>query len=112
MPREQYLLDSAHHGIGMNPEGTRLCAAGTMSDYVAIVERDTFEYKLIHGGQKPYWVTNSADGRYCFVSWSGDDKVSAISYKSGQEVAQIPVGDHPQRMRIGNVTRAWLAAQQ
>jgi DNA-binding beta-propeller fold protein YncE len=112
MPREQYLLDSAHHGISMNPEGTRLCVAGTMSDYAAIVERDTFEYKLIHGGHKPYWSTNSADGRYCFVSWSGDDKISAISYKRKAEVAQIPVGDHPQRMRIGNVTRSWLQARQ
>jgi hypothetical protein len=112
IPREQYLLDSAHHGIAMNPEGTRLCVAGTMSDYAAIVDRDTFDYKLIHGGHKPYWSTNSADGRYCFVSWSGDDKISAISYKRKAEVAQIPVGDHPQRMRIGKVTRGWLQAQQ
>ena len=112
MPREQYLLDSAHHGIAMNPESTQLCVAGTMSDYAAIVQRDTFQYKLIHGGHKPYWSTNSADGRYCFVSWSGDDKISAISYKRKAEVAQIPVGDHPQRMRIGNVTRTWLQARQ
>jgi hypothetical protein len=112
IPREQYLLDSAHHGISMNTEGTRFCVAGTMSDYAAIVERDTFEYKLIHGGQKPYWSTNSADGRYCFVSWSGDDKISAISYRRKAEVAQIPVGDHPQRMRVGNVTRGWLQARQ
>jgi hypothetical protein len=112
IPREQYLLDSAHHGIAMNPANTRLCVAGTMSDYAAIVERGTFRYKLIHGGQKPYWSTNSADGRYCFVSWSGDDKISAISYERKATVAQIPVGDHPQRMRIGNVTRRWLQAQQ
>jgi hypothetical protein len=112
MPRELYLLDSAHHGISMNPEGTRLCVAGTMSDYAAIVARDTFAYKQVHGGSKPYWSTNSADGRYCFLSWSGDDKISAISYKTGAEVGQLPVGDHPQRMRIGNVTRAWLQARQ
>ena len=112
VPREQYLLDSAHHGIAMSPDDTRLCVAGTMSDYAAIVERDTLDHELIQGGQKPYWATNSADGRYCFVSWSGDDKISAISYKRKAEVAQIPVGDHPQRMRIGSVTRAWLQARR
>jgi DNA-binding beta-propeller fold protein YncE len=112
MLREEYLLDSAHHGIAMNPENTRLCVAGTMSDYAAMVDRDSFAYKLIQGGTKPYWSTNSADGRYCFVSWSGDDKISAISYKTGNTVGEVPVGDHPQRMRVGNVTRAWLAARQ
>jgi hypothetical protein len=112
MPREQYVLDSAHHGIAMNPEGTRLCVAGTMDDYAAIVSRDTFDYKLIQtGGEKPYWVTNSGDGRYCFVSWSGSDRISAISYKRREEVAQVPVGDHPQRMRMGVVLRTWLQTQ-
>src|SRR5918999_1481463 len=45
-PREEYLLDSAHHGLSMNPEGTKLCAAGTMSDYAAIVRRDTFAHTI------------------------------------------------------------------
>ena len=111
MPREQYLLDSAHHGISMNPEGTRLCVAGTMSDYAAIVSRRTFDHALIQGGEKPYWSTNSGDGEYCFVSWSGSDRISAISYDTKQEVARIPVGDHPQRMRMGNVTTSWMRAQ-
>ena len=111
MPREQYLLDSAHHGISMNPEGTRLCVAGTMSDYAAIVSRRTFDHALIQGGEKPYWSTNSGDGRYCFVSWSGSDRISAISYETNKEVARISVGDHPQRMRMGNVTTSWMRAQ-
>ena len=112
MQREEYLLDSAHHGIAMNPEGTRLCVAGTMSDYAAIVSRGTFDYTLIHGGEKPYWSTNSGDGKYCFVSWSGSDRISAISYEKQKEIARIPVGDHPQRMRMGSVPTSWIRAHR
>ena len=108
MRREDYLLDSAHHGLSMNPQGTKLCAAGTMSDYAAIVHRDDFSYRIAATGQKPYWSTNSADGRYCFVSFSGDDLVSVISYAKEKEVARVPVGDHPQRMRMGRIRTAYL----
>ena len=108
LPREQYLLDSAHHGIAMNEDGTRLCVAGTMSDYAAIVSRRTFGHKLLHKGEKPYWSTTSADGRYCYVSWSGSDSVSVISYRDRKEVAHIEVGDHPQRIRNGFVRRDWV----
>jgi 6-phosphogluconolactonase (cycloisomerase 2 family) len=102
-PREQYLLDSAHHGLAMNPAGTKLCAAGTMSDYAAIVHRDDFSYTIASQGEKPYWATNSGDGRYCFVSFSGIDSIVAIDYDTEAEVARVPVGDHPQRMRMGVV---------
>ena len=29
VPRTDFLLDSAHHGLAMNPRGTKLCVAGT-----------------------------------------------------------------------------------
>jgi YVTN family beta-propeller protein len=108
MRREQYLLDSAHHGLAMNPRGTKLCVAGTMSDYAAIVNRQSFKYKLIGVGEKPYWSTNSGDGKRCFVSVSGNDRVSVISYRTGKEIARIPVGDHPQRMRMGVIRRSFV----
>jgi YVTN family beta-propeller protein len=108
MRREQYVLDSAHHGIAMNPKGTKLCVAGTMSDYAAIVSRASFGYQIAAHGQKPYWATNSGDGRYCFVSFSGDDRVSVISYAQEKEIASIPVGDHPQRMRMGVMRSEYL----
>ena len=107
-PREDYLLDSAHHGIAMNPQGTKLCVAGTMSDYAAVVNRRTTRYRIIRVGEKPYWSTTSEDGRFCFVSVSGEDRVAVISMKKRREVASIPVGDHPQRMRTGDVRRAFV----
>jgi DNA-binding beta-propeller fold protein YncE len=106
--RDEYLLDSAHHGLAMNARGTKLCVAGTMSDYAAIVRRSTFSYQLVQVGHKPYWATNSGDGRRCFVSVSGDDSISAISYRTGKEVARLTVGDHPQRMRMGKIRRSYL----
>lgn len=103
MPREQYLLDSAHHGIAMNPAGTKLCVAGTMSDYATVVEAKTFRRGplLKKRDGKPYWVTQSWDGRTCYISWSGTDEVSKISYRTGRIVQTVPVGDHPQRVRSG-----------
>jgi YVTN family beta-propeller protein len=108
-PREEYLLDSAHHGLAMNPEGTKLCAAGTMSGYAAIVNRQTFAYTIHQVGEKPYWSTNSGDGRHCFVSVSGEDRVVVLDYATEREVARIPVGNHPQRMRMGVIRGSDLA---
>ena len=108
VPREQYLLDSAHHGIAMNDRGTKLCVAGTMSDYAAIVGRHSGKYKLLKKGEKPYWSTTSENGRYCYVSWSGTDSMSVIDYRRRREIAHVKVGDHPQRIRSGVVRRAWL----
>jgi hypothetical protein len=108
-PREQYLLDSAHHGLAMNPEGTKLCAAGTMSDYAAIVRRDSFAHTITPIGKKPYWATNGLGGTHCWLSVSGDDKVVVLDYAQERQVAQVPVGDHPQRVRLGAVRNASLA---
>jgi DNA-binding beta-propeller fold protein YncE len=104
LPRQRYLLDSAHHGLTFNRAGTKLCVAGTMSGYAAIVDRRTLTPdRTIPVGRVPYWSTSSRDGRYCFVSVAGDDRVSVISYRTAKEVARIAVGDHPQRMRTGTV---------
>jgi YVTN family beta-propeller protein len=112
VPKEQYLLDSAHHGIAMNGRGNKLCVAGTMDDYAAIVKRKSMKHKIINGGVKPYWSTTSRNGRNCYVSWSGSDRISVINYRKKKEIARVPVGDHPQRIRSGSVTAAWLASKR
>ena len=110
-PREQYVLDSAHHGIAMNPRGTKICVAGTMSDYATVVDARTYERSPLikKDGGKPYWVTPSADGRYCYISWSGTDQVAKISYRTEKVVDEAPVGDHPQRVRNAFVEQSLVA---
>ncbi len=108
MPITEYVNDSAHHGIAMNGEGDTLCVAGTMDDYVALVDRETFNYQILTDlGEKPYWVTSDKAGENCYISWSGTDQMSVINYESGEEVVRIDVGDHPQRIREGYVPVNW-----
>ncbi len=63
---------------------------------------------IINEGTKPYWSTTSRDGSHCFVSWSGTDKISIISYETQKEIFDIKVGDHPQRIRSGELDPAIL----
>src|SRR4051812_29147795 len=105
MPREQYVLDSAHHGLAINPAGTTLCAAGTMDDYAAIVDRASLRSTIVDVGAKPYWATNGVLDDECWVSVSGEDKVVVIDYATAQPIATVTVGDHPQRVRAGFVAR-------
>lgn len=118
MPREQYVLDSAHHGLAMNPRGTKICAAGTMDDYAAVVTRRTMEFTILDGKGdsedrkylKPYWATDGPQNT-CWMSMSGNDAVAVIDLAHAKEIAWVKVGDHPQRIRQGTVAasveRAW-----
>lgn len=109
MDREDYPLDSAHHGLAMSGDGAKLCDAGTVSDYVAILSRPALTVdRIVPVGDQPYWATTSMDGRYCFVSNSKSDTVSVISYERAEEVIRIPVGEHPQRIRTASVPQRVL----
>jgi WD40 repeat protein len=111
LPRTEFLLDSAHHGLAMNPTGSKLCVAGTMSGYAAIVKTKPFRLqRTTPVGEIPYWSMSSDDGRYCFVSVAKDDRVAVISFKTGREVHRIKVGNHPQRMRTGVIRARYLDA--
>ncbi|MFE9997119.1 YncE family protein [Streptomyces avermitilis] len=105
--RTTWVNDSRHHGISMNPSGTKLCVAGTMDDYASVVDRSTLQEGPLVPASKPYWATVSGDGKDCVVSESGADQVTAIDFATGQKTVSVPVGDHPQRVRLAHVPADW-----
>ncbi|MFE7271606.1 YncE family protein [Streptomyces sp. NPDC057623] len=105
--RTTFVNDSRHHGISMSPDGSKLCVAGTMDDYAVVVNRTTLQEGPLVTASKPYWATVSGDGKSCVVSESGTDQVTAIDFATGQKQVSVPVGDHPQRVRLGHVEAGW-----
>ncbi|MFD3497732.1 YncE family protein [Streptomyces sp. NPDC058678] len=108
--RTTFVNDSRHHGISMKPDGSKLCVAGTMDDYATVVDRATLQEGPLVPVAKPYWATVSGDGKSCVVSESGADQVTAIDFATGRKTVSVPVGDHPQRVRVGHVTAGWTGA--
>ncbi|MFC9786284.1 YncE family protein [Rhodococcus sp. NPDC127528] len=105
--RTTWVNDSRHHGMSISPDGRKLCIAGTMDDYVTVVDTDTLQESPTVPAGKPYWATVNGDGTHCVISESANDAVSAIDFATGQKVATVPVGDHPQRVRLGHVPAGW-----
>jgi DNA-binding beta-propeller fold protein YncE len=109
---DSYPNNSAHHGMAMSGDGTRLCEIGTIDDYTAIVARPgltTNGFVNYPTNTLPYWATTSRDGQTCLVSLSNANAISVVSYRSATEVARIGVGTFPQRTRLGAVAEDVLA---
>ena len=112
--RDQYVNDSAHHGLSIDADGDTLCVAATMDDYAALVNVRTGKPKIFdtastgHEYLKPYWTTEGLDDT-CWISLSGSDAVAVLDTETGEELAFDDVGNHPQRVRHGYVSEALAA---
>ncbi|MCP0915888.1 YncE family protein [Acinetobacter indicus] len=105
--RTKWVNDSRHHGLSISADGEKLCVAGTMDDYATIVDRRTLQATQLIPAGKPYWATRSPDGKSCVISESETDVVTVIDFATGEKVRSVPVGNHPQRVRIGYVPADW-----
>ncbi|MFJ8017961.1 YncE family protein [Streptomyces sp. NPDC096339] len=105
--RTKWVNDSRHHGMSMSPDGSKLCIAGTMDDYATVVDRATLTEGPLVPADKPYWATVDGDGTSCVISESGADRITAIDFATGTKRVSVPVGDHPQRVRLGHVPDGW-----
>jgi YVTN family beta-propeller protein len=103
---DDYPQNSAHHGMAMNAARDKLCMAGTIDDYTAVVSRPglaTDGFVHYPQGSLPYWSVTGTDGGTCWVTLSNRDEVSVVDYATAKEVARVKVGDFPQRERTGRL---------
>ena len=105
--RTKWVNDSRHHGLSISADGEKLCVAGTMDDYATIVDRKTLKAGPLIAAGKPYWATRSPDGKSCVISESETDVVTVIDFATGHKVLSVPVGNHPQRVRLGYAPADW-----
>jgi DNA-binding beta-propeller fold protein YncE len=112
---DQYPLNSAHHGMALSGDGSKLCDVGTIDNYVAVVSVASLagsrpiSQKIINVGRKPYWGQTSVDGNYCFVSNSDDNDVWVVQYSPAKAASHVNVGAFPQRERIAEVPDAVIS---
>ena len=78
-----------------------------MDDYATIVDRKTLTAAKLIAAGKPYWATQSPDGKRCVISESATDAVTVIDFATGEKVITVPVGNHPQRVRLGYAPVGW-----
>jgi DNA-binding beta-propeller fold protein YncE len=110
---DSYPNNSAHHGMAISGDATKLCDVGTIDDYTAVIDRPALSTRAVVNyptGAQPYWATTTVDGQHCAVSLSNANAVSIVDYSTGQETARVPVGTFPQRERLARVTGDALAA--
>ena len=99
------------HGIGVAPDGGSLWIASTAANAVFEYSLPSLELKgyvelpVVHtlGLEKPTssvpeWITFSPDGKFLYLSNSGNRSVSAIDTATRQIVAIIPAGEVPKRI--------------
>jgi YVTN family beta-propeller protein len=98
------------HGIGVTPDGKSLWIASTTANAVFQYELPGLnflgyvELPLVYpqgqkpAGSVPEWITFTPDGKFLYLSNSGDRSVSAIDTEKRQLVAIIPTGEVPKRI--------------
>ena len=112
-PSSRYPNQAAHHGIALSGDQGTICDAGTVSNYVALVDRRSLHtHAIIPVGDQPADAETSSDGRLCFVTnrgtAPGGNTLSVISYRLRREVRRIRMGQGPQELIVGRIPEAVL----
>ncbi|HEX5473632.1 MAG TPA: bifunctional YncE family protein/alkaline phosphatase family protein [Vicinamibacterales bacterium] len=105
-PREQHKGDALVHagfigGLAISPDGARLFAVQVYGQAVSVV--DLAKRQIVASKDlpaEPYTCLLSKDGRTLFVSLWGGAKVLMFDAQTLDEIAEVPVGEHPNAMTL------------
>jgi YVTN family beta-propeller protein len=95
-----------NHGLARSPDGTKLIAAGSVADFVAVYGLPDLKLlKKIDVGDDPNWIVVRSDSKAAFVTNRGSDELSVIDLEGLTEIKRFKLGDMPQRMNLVRVPK-------
>jgi DNA-binding beta-propeller fold protein YncE len=103
---EQKAVTSRAHGIALRPDQKEVwtCDVHNHQVYVFDATGDVpRQIATIPMGGEVYWLTFTPDGRTCYVSVRGRNKVAAVDTSSKRITARIASGEIPKRLLVVQV---------
>ena len=88
-------------GLAVRPDGRRLYVVDVLGQRLAAVDLETGGVvKRVELAEEPYGCLVSADGAIVYVSSWGGAKILAFDAETLEPRGEIPVGEHPNAMRL------------
>jgi len=98
---DQKKIPSRSHGLGVRPDQKELWECDLAHSEVHVFDLTGAEPKqtaAIPMGGHVYWLTFSADGKFCYVSVLSKNEAAVVDTATKQIVARIPAGREPKRL--------------
>jgi YVTN family beta-propeller protein len=103
IPEDQKNVTSRSHGIGIRPDEKELwtCDVNHHCVYVFdLTSQIPEQIATIPMGGEVYWLTFTPDGKICYVSVRGKNRVAAVDTESKKILSRIPSGEMPKRLIV------------
>lgn len=92
------------HGLAITPDGTKLIAAASTGNYVAVYSLPALKLLgAVNVGSDPNWIAVRGDSRVAFVSNRASNSISVVDLVDLKEISKVPAGQKPQRLSVVNV---------
>jgi YVTN family beta-propeller protein len=101
LTEEQKKVPSRSHGVGVRPDQKELWECDLAHSTVHVFDltgAKPEQVAAIPMGGHVYWLTFSADGKFCYVSVLSKNEAAVVDTDTKQIVARIPAGKEPKRL--------------